>query len=212
MSEEFFEPEHWMNWARQTIWKTFGSNRTGLHPTQPEFQNRDKCFPSVSLRDDVERPACSPDLSICDRFDRFLWGYLKGKVFKHHPLHTLKELKIRIREEIMATLLKSSSKMHRYWRPQHKSDIIFKTQCKKLDCLQESNNMNFISLSWIVFFSKALQNRCVSFAPLCIFIQYRMLHEAVLTKIHHKIRGVRCVYYIIRRWDFLKHNVFTICQ
>jgi hypothetical protein len=36
----------------------------------------------VSLRGDVGWPAWSPDLSICDFF---LWGYLKEKVFKHHP-------------------------------------------------------------------------------------------------------------------------------
>jgi hypothetical protein len=52
----------------------------------------------VSLRGDVGWPAQSPDLSICDFF---LWGYLKEKVFKHHP-HTLPELKEQIIEEVNA--------------------------------------------------------------------------------------------------------------
>jgi len=50
----------------------------------------------ISLRGDVEWPARSPDLSSCDVF---LWGYLKGKVFKHRP-RSLEDLKERIQQEI----------------------------------------------------------------------------------------------------------------
>ena len=50
----------------------------------------------ISLRGDVEWPARSPDLSLCDVF---LWGYLKEKVFKHRP-QSLEDLKERIQEEI----------------------------------------------------------------------------------------------------------------
>ena len=50
----------------------------------------------ISLRGDVGWPARSPDFAPCDFF---LWGYLKTKVFEHHP-RTIEELKAAIRQEI----------------------------------------------------------------------------------------------------------------
>ena len=44
----------------------------------------------------MEWPARSPDLCLCDVF---LWGYLKEKVFKHHP-RSLEDLNERIEQEI----------------------------------------------------------------------------------------------------------------
>jgi hypothetical protein len=54
----------------------------------------------ISLRGDVGWLARSPDLSPCGFF---LWGYLKEKVFKHHP-RSFEDLKERIRHEINAIL------------------------------------------------------------------------------------------------------------
>ena len=50
----------------------------------------------ISHRGDISWPAQSPDLTPCDFF---LWGYLKGEVYKHGP-RNLVELRMAIREEI----------------------------------------------------------------------------------------------------------------
>ena len=50
----------------------------------------------ISRFGDIEWPARSPDLS---PLDFFLWGYLKGKVYRGKP-KTLNELKDAIRAEI----------------------------------------------------------------------------------------------------------------
>lgn len=49
------------------------------------------------------------------RFKHFSWGYLKEKVFKHHPL-TLEELKERIIEEVNTTPLICAKKLQKNFR------------------------------------------------------------------------------------------------
>lgn len=94
-----------------------------------------RMFPGrlVSLRGDLEWPARSPDLSICDFF---LWGYVKEKVFKHRP-HNLPELRERIIEEINAIPRVICERAVQSFRDRlhqcvdndghHLKDIIFKT-------------------------------------------------------------------------------------
>ena len=48
---------------------------------------------------DVEWPARSPDLS---PLDYFLWGYLKGKVYRNKPIN-INQLKAAIEEEIQSS-------------------------------------------------------------------------------------------------------------
>ena len=57
-----------------------------------------EAFPNrlISLRGDLNWPACSPDLAPCDYF---LWGYLKSLVYKDRP-QTLEDLQNAIRTEI----------------------------------------------------------------------------------------------------------------
>ena len=50
----------------------------------------------ISHHSNIPWPARSPDLAPCDFF---LWGYLKGEIYKHCPCN-LVELKMAIREEI----------------------------------------------------------------------------------------------------------------
>jgi hypothetical protein len=87
----------------------------------------------ISLRGDVGWPARSPDLSPCDFF---LWGYLKEKVFKHHP-RSLEDLKERIQQEIDAILPDLTQRVMKNFRERlqqcvandghHMSDMVFKT-------------------------------------------------------------------------------------
>jgi len=87
----------------------------------------------VSLRGDVEWPARSPELSMCDFF---LWEDIKEKVFKQRP-HTLEQLKTRINEEVNAISIDMWRKTARNFQNRlhqciaaegrHLSDVIFKT-------------------------------------------------------------------------------------
>jgi len=87
----------------------------------------------ISLRGDMEWPARSPDLSPCDVF---LWGYLKEKVFKHHP-RSLEDLKERIQQEIDSIPPELTQRVMKNFRERlhqcvandsrHISDLIFKT-------------------------------------------------------------------------------------
>jgi len=53
------------------------------------------------LKDNIHWPHRSPDLTA---YDFFLWGYLKSKVYSQKP-RNVEELKNKIREEIVTTLL-----------------------------------------------------------------------------------------------------------
>lgn len=71
----------------------FLQNEATAQATQNALNVVRKNFPgrAVSLRGDVEWPAQSANLSMCDFF---LWDYLKEKVLKHCP-YTLPELTLR---------------------------------------------------------------------------------------------------------------------
>lgn len=101
MLKDFFEPK--LNKLREEvnprdIW--FQQDGATSHTAQVVMIKLQQMFPAclVSRKGDVEWPARSPDLSICDFF---LWGYLKERVFRSRP-HNVEELKLRIREEIAA--------------------------------------------------------------------------------------------------------------
>jgi len=80
----------------EDVW--FQQDRATAHTARRPFRVLREMFPAhlISLRGDVEWPAWSPDLSPCDFF---LWGYLKEKVFKHHP-RSLEDLKEKIQQQI----------------------------------------------------------------------------------------------------------------
>jgi diadenosine tetraphosphate (Ap4A) HIT family hydrolase len=81
----------------------------------------------------VEWLARSPDLTPCDFF---LWGYLKEKVFKHHP-QSLEDLQERIQQEINSVPPELTQRVMKNFQEhlqqcvandgRHMSDIIFKT-------------------------------------------------------------------------------------
>lgn len=97
MLEEFFELEE-LSEAKNLIDIWFKLDEATFHTDQISMANLRQMFSGrpVSLRGDMEWPSRSADLRI---FDCFLRGYLKEKVFKHHP-HTLEELKEGIAEEV----------------------------------------------------------------------------------------------------------------
>lgn len=73
----------------QNAW--FQQDGATAHTSRASLQLLREMFPGrlISLRGDIPWPARSPDLTPCDFF---LWGYLKGQVFKHRP-RTVRELK-----------------------------------------------------------------------------------------------------------------------
>ncbi|KAF2353035.1 hypothetical protein FHG87_016209 [Trinorchestia longiramus] len=79
---------------------TFCQDGATTHTAQVAMVKLRQMVPArlVSRRGDVEWPPRSPDFII---YDFFPWGYLKEKVFRSRP-HNLEELKMRIREEIVA--------------------------------------------------------------------------------------------------------------
>lgn len=136
MLEEFFEPQLEELRAATNlgdIW--FQQDGATSHTARISMARLRQVFPLrlVSVRGDVEWPARSPDLSICDFF---LWGYIKEKVFKHRP-HTVEELKDRIREELAAIPIEMCRRAVQNFRTRlqeciaadghHLRDIIFKT-------------------------------------------------------------------------------------
>jgi len=87
----------------------------------------------ISLCGDIGWPAWSPDLTLCDFF---LWGYLKAKVYAHHP-GTIEQLKEAIRQEVAAIPPAITREAMDNFREQlqecvinngrHLSDVIFKS-------------------------------------------------------------------------------------
>ena len=87
----------------------------------------------ISIRGDLEWPARSPDLTLCDFF---LWGFLKSRVYVNRP-STLQDLKTNIQEEIAnitpAMLERVMTNARNQFtqcmenRGRHLSDLIFKT-------------------------------------------------------------------------------------
>lgn len=116
----------------QELW--FQQDGATAHTARNSLNLLRQMFPGhlVSRRGDLEWPARSPDLSVCDFF---LWGYLKEKVFKHRP-HTLPELRERIVEEVNAIPRDMCERAARSFRNRlqqcidangrHLGDIIFK--------------------------------------------------------------------------------------
>ena len=80
----------------EDIW--FQQDGATAHTAQRTMRYLRELFPMhiSSHRGDIPRPARSPDLAPCDFF---LWGYLKGEVYKHRPRNLI-ELKTAIRKEI----------------------------------------------------------------------------------------------------------------
>jgi len=86
----------------------------------------------IPLRGDIGWPARSPDLTPCDFF---LWGYLKAKVYSHHP-GTIEQLKEAIRHEVAAippAMTRKAMDNFREWLQQcvinngrHLSDVFLK--------------------------------------------------------------------------------------
>lgn len=76
----------------------FQQDGATCHTTRPNMEVLKNRFPGklISRFGDIEWPARSPDLS---PLDFFLWGYLKGKVYRNKP-QSVDELKNAIRTEI----------------------------------------------------------------------------------------------------------------
>ena len=122
--------------------------RNGLQRTirTPENVERDSMsllrqhFPDrlISLRDDLQWPPRSPDLTPCDFF---LWGYLKSLVYVDRP-RTIAHLKNNIRDAIANIPIDMlqrvdtnfKNRLHQCIRNggRHLPDVIFKTMKKKL--------------------------------------------------------------------------------
>ena len=86
------------NEALGDVW--FQQDGATTHTARMSLNVLRRMFPGrlVSLRGDLQWPARSPDLSICDFF---LWGHLKERVFRSRP-QTLPQLRERIIAEVMA--------------------------------------------------------------------------------------------------------------
>ena len=76
----------------------FQQDGATCHTTRPNMEVLRNRFPGklISRFGDIEWPARSPDLP---PLDFFLWGYLKGKVYRNKP-QSVDELKNAIRTEI----------------------------------------------------------------------------------------------------------------
>lgn len=95
MIQQFLEPEiQQMNVG--LVW--FQQDGATAHTARNSMAVLREFFPGrlISRNGDIPWPARSPDLSPCDFF---LWGYLKGEVYKHRP-RTLRDLKDAIQLEV----------------------------------------------------------------------------------------------------------------
>ena len=109
----------------------------------------------ISLTEDVEWPARSPDLSPCDVF---LWQYLKEKVFRHRP-RSLEDLKERIQQEIDSIPPELTRRVMKNFRERLQqcvandgclmSDRIFKTHLKTVFNILFRNIFNLFS-RWLL--------------------------------------------------------------
>ena len=97
MLHNFLEPKL-RQLQHPDVW--FQQDGASAHTARRTMDVLREMFPGhlISLRGDVGWPARSPDLAPCDFF---LWGYLKAKVYQHHP-RSIDELKTAIRQEITA--------------------------------------------------------------------------------------------------------------
>jgi hypothetical protein len=86
------------NEALEDMW--FKQDGATAHTVRMSLNVLKRMFPGclVSLMDDLQWPARSPDLSI---WDFFLWGHLKERVFRSCP-HTLPQPREQIIAEVMA--------------------------------------------------------------------------------------------------------------
>jgi len=89
----------------------------------------------ISRYGDIEWPARSPDLSVCDFY---LWGHLKSVVYSAPSPRTTQELKLWIQEEILRipvdVLRTSMSSVHNQLAEceqrngRHLEDVIFQVE------------------------------------------------------------------------------------
>ena len=112
----------------------FQQDGATCHTTRENMSVLRSRFPGhvISRFGDIEWPARSPDLS---QLDFFLWGYLKGRVYRGNPT-TLDQLKDVIRREIRlispeitSAVMKSMRKRAEFCiasKGRHMKDIIFK--------------------------------------------------------------------------------------
>jgi hypothetical protein len=98
MLEEFFFPRL-DELDLGDIW--FQQDGATAHTSRASMAVLREHFPErlISIRGDLEWPARSPDLTPCDFFFFFLWGFLKFRVYVNRP-RTLQDLKANIRAEI----------------------------------------------------------------------------------------------------------------
>lgn len=131
MLRNFLEPKL-RELDHPNVW--FQQDGATAHTARRTMDVLREMFPGhvISLRGDVGWPARSPDLAPCDFF---LWGYLKAKVFQHHP-RTIDELKAAIRQEIRGITPQITARVMETFRNQlrmciekngrHLDSVIFK--------------------------------------------------------------------------------------
>ena len=84
MLENFLQPQlNKLAADIEDIW--FQQDGATAHITQRTMHYLKELFPRhiISHRSNIPWPARSPVLAPCDFF---LWGYLKGEVYRHHPI------------------------------------------------------------------------------------------------------------------------------
>lgn len=133
MLQTFFTPRLYeLNLNVENMW--FQQDGATSHTARQSMAAVRQLFGTriISRNGDIAWPARSPDLSVCDFF---LWGYLKGKVYRTRPA-TIHELKENIENEITAI---PQDLLHRAFQSfrnrlvecerrmgAHLSDVIFK--------------------------------------------------------------------------------------
>lgn len=133
MLENFLQPQL----ARNPVYENMFFQQDGAtcHTSRGSITVLRRLFPNhvISKNGDISWPARSPDLSACDYF---LWGYLKSRVFQSPPPQNCRELKERIREEIIRIDAATLTNVMNNFRPRllecveqnggHLRDVIFK--------------------------------------------------------------------------------------
>jgi hypothetical protein len=99
MLRKFLESElQRLGFETQNLW--FQQGGATAHTARTVMRVLSEIFPVrvISRSEDIEWPARSSDLNVCDFF---LWGYLKSSVYEKKPRTTV-DLKQNIREEVEA--------------------------------------------------------------------------------------------------------------
>lgn len=140
----------------------------------------------ISLCGDITWPARLPDLNPCDFF--FLWGYLKSKVFSHHP-RSLEELKRSIRSEIDALPPKMihwvMENFHERLKlcvsndGKHLTDLIFKTEIKWHSTYIQNIKSIFFIFSLTKWFLDTLHIHIYIYIHMAVFVKNCSSHLTV---------------------------------